>query len=275
MQISSSIPNPYITQTTSTNSVQKTNKTTETEISSISESKYTPPNQLSYEDYQSISFKDLDTLYPPKTTVDKNGYPHITNENGNDDIHREAVKLWQVANTFEDDTLGKTLFTQVNKENPSEIDELINDQIFSAHMMKIDDLLYKQFEAENDYTIKMITKNHPPFTPEKLDQYYGQYSNAFRQEYPNDPAFVTQGERDYANEHTRISSERFFEMVNLSLNDTKDWGNPNRVHFSDTYKSQEIFIHIDEVMQQFSKLRAEYEQKLQEIPEYKSVEVFV
>ena len=274
MQISSSIQNPYITQTTSTNSVQKTTKTVETtEISSISESKYTPPNQLSYEDYQSISFKDLDTLYPPKTTGDKNGYSHITNEDGNDEIHREAVKLWQVANTFEDDALGKTLFTQVNKDNPSKIDELINQQISTASVLKWEALMDQQSEAENDYVIAMINKKHPPFTEEKYFEYFGKYANEFR--LSGDPSIVTQEKLDYANEHTRISSERFFEMVNLSLNDTKDWGNPNRVHFSDTYKSQDIFIHIDEVMAEFSKLRAEYEKKLQEIPEYKSVEVFV
>ena len=275
MQISSSIPNPYITQTTSTNSVQKTNKTTETEISSISESKYTPPNQLSYEDYQSISYKDLKILYPPATTTDENGYSVKINENGNDDTYSQAVKLWQVANTFEDNILGKTLFTQVNKDNPSEIDDLINEQILSIHFFKTEALEQRQRDAEDDYTIKMITKNDPPYTTEKFAQYFGKYSNEFLAKYPNDPAIVTQEERDYANEYTRISSERFFEIMNLTLNDTKDLGNPNRVHFSETYKTHELFIHIDEVMEQFSKLRAEYEQKLQEIPEYKSVEVFV
>lgn len=266
MQISSSIQNSYITQITSTNSVQKTTKLAESSF--VTEASFTPPNQLSYEDYQSISFKDLDTLYPPKTTGDKNGYSHITNEDGNDEIHREAVKLWQVANTFEDDTLGKTLFTQVNKENPSEIDELINQQISTASDLKWLDLIMNQIDAIDNYVNKKIEQD-PPFTFEK----YGKYANEFRQS--NNPDLVTDEEIDYAIEHTRVSSERFFEMVNLSLNDTKDWGNPNRVHFSDTYKTQEIFIHIDEVMAEFSKLRAEYQQKLQEIPEYRSVEVFV
>ena len=276
MQISSSTQNPYITQTTSTNSVQKTNKTVETtEISSISESKYTPPNQLSYEDYQSISYKDIESLYPAATILNKNGYTIGINENGNDETHRKAVELWQVANTFEDDILGKTLFTQAIKDNPSKVDTLINDQISASSYFKWEALMNKQSQAEDDYTIKMITKNDPPYTTEKFAQYFGTYSSEFRAKYPNDPAIVTQEKLDYANEHTRISSERLFEMVNLSLNDTKDWGNPNRVHFSETYKTQDIFIHIDEVMAQFSKLREDYQQKLQEIPEYKSVEVFV
>lgn len=260
MQVSSSIQNLYITQTTSTNSVQKTNKTTQTtEISSISENKYTPPNQLSYEDYQSISYKDLKILYPPATTTD---------ENGNDDTYSQAVKLWQVANTFEDNVLGKTLFNQINKDNPSEIDELINQRISTASDLKWLDLIMNQIDAIDNYVNKKI-KQDPPFTFEK----YGKYANEFRQS--NNPALVTDEEIDYAIEHTRISSERFFEMIDLSLNDVKNWGNPNKVHFSDTYKTQEIFIHIDEVMAEFSKLRAEYQQKLQEIPEYKSVEVFV
>jgi hypothetical protein len=272
MQISQTYSNPYITQTTATSGVQKTNKTTET--SSISQSTYTPPNELSYEDYQSISFKDLDVLYPSETTVDKNGYVTIISGDGNNDIRRQAVQLWQVANTFEDDTLGKTLFEQANKDNPSEVDKLINDQIISAQIMKIEALEKRQRDAEDDYTMKMITKNDPPYTVEKFAQYNAQYMHEFRAKYPNDPAIVTQEERDYAHEHTRISSERFFGMLDLSLNDVKSWGDPNKVHFSDTYKSQEIFIHIDEVMAQFSKLREEYQQKLQENPVYKSVEVF-
>jgi len=271
MQVSQTYSNPYITQTTATNGVQKTNKTTET--SSISQSSYTPPNELSYEDYQSISFKDLDVLYPSETTVDKNGYVTIISGDGNNDIRRQAVQLWQVANTFEDDTLGKTFFKQVNKDNPSEVDELINQQISVASILKSEALMDQQSEAENDYVIAMINKKHPPFTEEKYFEYFGKYANEFR--LSGDPSIVTQEKIDYANEHTRISSERFFEMVNLSLNDTKDWGNPNRVHFSDTYKTQDIFIHIDEVMAQFSKLREEYQQKLQENPVYKSVEVFV
>jgi len=268
MQIASSIQNPYITQLTATNSVQKTNKTTETtEISFISEATYTPPNQLSYEDYQSISFKDLKILYPPETTTDENGYTVKINENGNDDNYSQAVQLWQVANTFEDDTLGKRLFAQVNKDNPSEIDELINQRISTASDLKWLDLIMNQIDAIDNYVNKKIEQDLP-FTFEK----YAQYVNEFRRS--TNPDLVTEEERDDANEHKRISSERFFEMINLTLNDVKDWGNPNRVHFSDTYKKDETFIHIDEVMAEFSKLREEYEQKLQETPEYRSVEVF-
>lgn len=265
------IKNPNITQTTATSVVQQTNNITA--ISPLSQAIYTPPNQLSFEDYQSISFKDLDILYPSQTTVDANGYVTIISGDGSNDIRRQAVTLWQVANTFEDDTLGKTLFNQVNKDNPSEIDTLINNMIESASIFKMDALWERQCKAEDDYTVKMIIKNDPPYTVEKFAQYNGIYASEFKAKYPNDPAYITQEERDYANEHTRISSEKFFEMVDLSLNDTKHWGDPNKVHFSDTYKTQPIFIHIDEVMAEFSKLRGEYEQKLQELPNFQKEEV--
>ncbi|MDX9744835.1 MAG: hypothetical protein RBT59_13520, partial [Arcobacteraceae bacterium] len=208
MQVSQTYSNPYITQTTAISGVQKTNKTTET--SSISQSTYTPPNQLSFEDYQSLSLNDVEALYPaPK---DANGNINLTNSKESLD-YEKATALWQVANTFEDNTLGKVLFSQVNKDNPSEADKLINNKISTASSLK-----WFELWARNDNDIGNYAPNK-----------YGKHLNEFKAE----SSYTTQAEYRYAIEHNRISSKQFFEMVNLSLNDTKDWGDPNKVHFSD------------------------------------------
>lgn len=268
MQISATTMNPTsaveVPKANESKQVEKTTSKFEKILNEDNVSKLLKPEDISYEEYKTLSDKDLAKLFPLER--DSNGDLILTNEvRRNETDYHKALSLRRTSYKLEDDTLGKVLFDRIkNSDLTNESEQLIHFDIshninrptYEAlqHVDMRPDFLYaldkKREEGGElgDYVLEYHQMN-----PDYLD----------KQEKISEEL---QKKRHKLIDENRVSAEDFFKMAQEELDilktiiEKRENGTLEEPEASKPPSKREL--HYEELLQAHKEIKLEYQNRI-------------
>ena len=234
MYIQSTTPINYTLQTNNIKNITQVENTT----FSI-ENEQNKPNKITYNEYKSMKRYEVELMYPSSE---------------NKELNIKAYQLYDTVHGTDDEILNKIMFEkQINASN-TKADEILHEGFSS----KINGLkLGKQLKIEifDKLATYMENNNINAIQDEKkFLEALNKFSNG------------SNGKIDYlqAVENQTITAQEYFESLELTKKQIINYQDPNAIHFSETYKSSNLYIYGDELLENINELKKEYESKVSE-----------